>query len=187
VTKAQSNWNEWFTVERTVSPDELSFVARNGVIVVMLREDPRSKSIIRNLSYAAIFLVFAVIGILCIEPIWMQVTWLCLVLIGLCAFTARTRISIETSSMCLIAETLHFGRITHRSRIRFQNDASFIARPVGGYQNIENELVFADRTQSHFCLYVTNPNDFDYLLRDLNAAVCNPVATIAAHSQPPSL
>jgi hypothetical protein len=89
--------------------------------------------------------------------------------------------------MCLIAETLHFGRITHRSRIRFQNGASFIARPVGGYQNIENELVFADRTQSHFCLYVTNPNDFDYLLRDLNAAVCNPVATIAAHSQPPSL
>lgn len=177
MTTAQSNWSESFTVARTVSPDELSFDARDGVIVMTLRDEPGSKSIIRNVSYAAICLLFTVVGVLCIEPLWVQLVWLCLVLIGLYAVTARTRISIETATMCLIAETLHFGRITHRSRIRFQSDACFIARPVGGYQNIENELVFADRTNSHFCIYVTNPNDFENLLRDLNAAVRNPNAS----------
>lgn len=184
MTTARSNWSESFTVARTVSPDELSFDARDGVIVMMLRDEPRSKSIIRNASYAAIFILFAVVGVLYVEPLWMRLMWLCLVLVGLYAFTGRTRISIETATMCLIAETLHFGHVTHRRRIRFQSDARFIARPVGGYQNTENELVFADRTNSHFCLYVANPNDYAKLLRDLNAAVRN---TNESHSQAQSL
>lgn len=165
------NWSDWFKAARTVAPDELSFRKNNGVIVVLVRDEPSSKTLIQTCTYSAIFLCFVVLALFCIDQILLQLLLVSVILIGAYAYTARTRISIETTPICLVAETRHFGRITRRIRIHFQSDASFIARPVGGYQNIENEIVFADQTQNHFCFYVTNPPEFHDVLRDLNAAV----------------
>lgn len=185
MTKNKCNWNEWFNVARVIAPDELSFYVRDGdgVVVIVLRDEPLSKSRIRNATYVALFLASAVIGALVIDQIWGQLGILFAAFSGFYAYATRYRISIETTSRSLVAETRHFGIITSRSRICFKADARFSARRVGGFQNTDNELVFTDGAISHFCLFVTNPHDFGDLLRNLNAAICNEHVPTEANSQ----
>lgn len=167
-------WTEWFARHRVVAPADLSFRLGGDALVVLLRKEPFYYSLTGKPFVFAILLLFVSVAIFGIDQIGAQVAFIIMAIIGAYAYAARTRITVNLSPLSLVAETRHFGYITEITTIAFR-DAHFIARPVGGFQNIEDELVFTDGTQSYFCFFVTTPSAFEEILREVNSILSDRV------------